>query len=149
MESQHSRSDSGIAAPDPSLFRNGSRSLVSIAVQACCIGVSFASGLIIAIQLVLQGSPFWRLPAFVVCLSVFHFLEFYVTARYNVPAVRAASFLLYNNGKAYHIAHLCGCLEYVLEETFLPEPWRKYKHLVSVAIFGKPSTRRGFWTQLS
>lgn len=46
------------------------------------------------------------------------------------------AFLL-DNGIAYHVAHLVGILEHVLEDTYLPAEVRKYKHLGAVVLGGE------------
>lgn len=42
-----------------------------------------------------------------------------------------------DNGAAYHIAHAVGMLEYVLEEAYLPEEWRRYKHAGAIVGLGE------------
>ncbi|ODQ81828.1 hypothetical protein BABINDRAFT_160060 [Babjeviella inositovora NRRL Y-12698] len=54
-------------------------------------------------------------------LAVFHFLEYYVTARYNADKVVADSFLLYSNGLAYTAAHACALAEAMIEHYFFPQ----------------------------
>lgn len=46
------------------------------------------------------------------------------------------AFLL-DNGIAYHVAHLVGILEHVLEYAYLPADLRKYKHLGAVVLGGE------------
>ena len=104
---------------DPSLLPSGSRSLSSIAVQSFWLGFTLAACLMLTAWLALEENRVWRLPAFFACLSLFHFLEFWTTARFNVPAARASSFLLFNNGMAYNIAHTLAALE-VITSSFFP-----------------------------
>jgi protein-S-isoprenylcysteine O-methyltransferase len=99
---------------DSTLLPTGSRSLSFIGLQAWCLGNTFAGGLLLTIYLISNNSPWWRLPAFFTCLALFHFLEYYTTAHYNVPATRASSFLLFSNGSAYTTAHALATLEIVL-----------------------------------
>ncbi|KAK4546619.1 hypothetical protein LTR36_001836 [Oleoguttula mirabilis] len=106
-------------AYDPSLLPNGSRSLSSIGAQSFCLGFTLAFCLCATAWLVLDGNPIWRLTAFFACLSLFHFLEYYTTARYNLPALRASSFLLFSNGRAYNAAHALATIEIVVSN-FLP-----------------------------
>lgn len=103
---------------DPSLLPEGRRSLSSIAFQAFGLGFTLALCSLATIYFIKEGSSLWRLPAFFVCLSVFHFLEFWTTAKYNMPAARASSFLL-KNGKAYTIAHGLASLE-ITVSYFIP-----------------------------
>ncbi|KJX93248.1 protein-S-isoprenylcysteine O-methyltransferase [Zymoseptoria brevis] len=103
---------------DPTLLPKGSRDLSFIGIQAFFLGTVFASCAIGAIYFLRIGSTWWRLPIFFVCLSIFHFLEYYTTARYNVPACRASSFLLFNNGSAYASAHGAASIEIVISALF-------------------------------
>ncbi|CAK4030319.1 -S-isoprenylcysteine O-methyltransferase [Lecanosticta acicola] len=114
---------------DPTLLPGGSRDLSFISLQAFLCGSVFATGLLCSLFLIHHNVPWWRLPAFLTCLSLFHYLEFWTTAAYNVPAVRASSFLLYNNGRAYTLAHTMASIEIVLSQflpsyqKFLVSPW--------------------------
>ena len=107
---------------DASLLPTGNRSLSSISLQAFWLGFTLALSLLSTAYLTLlhptQPNPLWRLPAFFACLSLFHFLEFYTTARYNLPATRASSFLLFSNGRAYNTAHCLATLEILLSNFF-------------------------------
>lgn len=103
---------------DPSLLPKGSRSLSSIGIQAFFLGFALACCSMTTAWLLKEGHTIWRLPAFFACLCVFHFLEFWTTARFNMPAVRASSFLL-NNGMAYNVAHALAAIEIVVS-SFLP-----------------------------
>lgn len=104
---------------DPSLLPSGSRSLSSIGLQSFWLGFTLAACLMLTAWLALEEHHIWRLPAFFACLSLFHFLEFWTTARFNLPAVRASSFLLFNNGTAYNVAHTLAALE-IMISTFFP-----------------------------
>ena len=115
---------------DPSLLPNGSRSLSSIGVQAFCLGFALAFCLLATIWLALDGRWIWRLPAFFACLSLFHFLEFWTTARFNMPAARASSFLL-RNGKAYNIAQALAATEIILSSF---NPWYQSLTLAPYSI---------------
>ncbi|KAK5110171.1 hypothetical protein LTR62_006167 [Meristemomyces frigidus] len=107
---------------DPTLLPKGSRSLTSISAQAFGCGFVLAASLLLVAHFVLEkDDTIWRLPAFTGCLALLHFLEFYITARWNLPAARASSFLL-NNGLAYNIAHTCAVLE-ILATRFLLPAW--------------------------
>lgn len=88
-----------------------SRALSGIARRAFLLGNSASLGLAITVYYIYNGSILWRVPAFVVALSIFHFLEFWTTARYNTPNAQVSSFLLSSNGSAYTIAHTCATLE--------------------------------------
>ena len=98
---------------DRSLLPNGSRSLSSIGIQAFSLGFVLAFCVMSTALLAREGKTIWRLPAFFACLSLFHFLEYWTTARFNMPATRASSFLL-NNGMAYSVAHILAAVEIVV-----------------------------------
>ena len=122
---------------DPSLLPNGSRSLSSIGLQAFGCGFMLASCLSLTACLVAAEKTIWRLPAFFACLSLFHFLEFWTTARFNLPAVRASSFLLFSNGVSYNVAHTLATIEIVVSKFF---PWYQsllvspYSIIIGVAL---------------
>ncbi|KAK3068423.1 farnesyl cysteine-carboxyl methyltransferase [Teratosphaeriaceae sp. CCFEE 6253] len=120
---------------DATLLRTGSRSLSSIGEQSFGCGFMFGICLLLTFYLARdQQNPIWRLPAFLACLSLFHFLEYYITARYNLPTVRASSFLLFNNGTAYNIAHTCAALEIIVTRYKYPNFQRLYVSPTSIAV---------------
>ncbi|KAF2862383.1 ICMT-domain-containing protein [Piedraia hortae CBS 480.64] len=99
---------------DATFYPGGTRSLTSIAVQSFCLGLCFG----ISLTTVVFHTQIWRLPTFLSLLCVFHFLEFFNTARYNTIAVKASSFLLFSNGIAYNTAHSLAMLEILLRSNF-------------------------------
>ncbi|GAM87348.1 hypothetical protein ANO11243_053710 [Dothideomycetidae sp. 11243] len=105
---------------DASLQHTGSRSLSLIATQAFGLGLALGICFQAAVHLSREEQPLWRLPAFLCSLCVFHFFEFYTTARWNTPAVKASSFLLYSNGWAWHTAHSCAVLEIIITSIIVP-----------------------------
>jgi protein-S-isoprenylcysteine O-methyltransferase len=119
---------------DPSLLPDGKRSLSSISTQAFCLGLAFAASLIFATQTALNGNTVWRIFAFTASLSLFHFLEFWVTATYNVPVVRASSFLLWTNGAAYNIAHSLAMVEILGSNYFLPSYQQRYVNSITIGV---------------
>ena len=107
---------------DASLYANGSRSLAAIGEQGLFLGITLTTSLISLLWLTLDHDPphpYWRLSAFILTLSIFHFLEFETTARYNLPATRSSSFLLFTNGMAYNVAYALAMLE-ILVSGFFP-----------------------------
>jgi protein-S-isoprenylcysteine O-methyltransferase len=118
---------------DESLYPGGSRDLSYIGLQAFALGSIFAGGASLAILLARHESPWWRLPTFFAVLALFHFLEFWTQARYNTPATRAESFLLFSNGKAYNIAHGCATLELIAGCVF-PRYGRAYVVPLTIAL---------------
>ncbi|GAA5925348.1 hypothetical protein JCM10213_008769 [Rhodosporidiobolus nylandii] len=67
--------------------------------------------------------------------AVFHLLEFVVTSMYNPGKLSVSSYLL-DNGNAYHVAHIAGILENILEERYFPEQYRLWKHSGVVFVLG-------------
>lgn len=118
---------------DPSLAPGGKRSLSSISLQAFSLGLTLSLSLSTTLYLTLLHSTLWRLPAFLAALSTFHFLEFWTTAHFNPPAVKASSFLLFNNGHAYNLAHSLATLEIVLS-SFLPTYQRFAVNRYTIAL---------------
>lgn len=104
---------------DASLYPGGSRSLASIGEQGFFLGAAFATSLGALIWLThVFPHTLWRLASFTGCLSIFHFLEYETTARYNLPTLRASSFLLFTNGKEYNIAYGLAIVEMVVSYFF-------------------------------
>lgn len=122
---------------DFTLSPGGKRSLSSISLQSFWLGFSLAASLLLATQTAYNGNPIWRLFAFLSSLSIFHFLEFWTTATYNVPEVRASSFLLFTNGKSYNIAHGCALVELLVSNFVFPAYQAKYVNgsTISLGIF--------------
>lgn len=86
-------------------------SLSGIASRAFLLGAALSLSIALSAVLALRGSPFWRPPFFAATLALFHFLEFWTTARYNTKAAQVSSFLLNQNGSAYTIAHAAAMAE--------------------------------------
>nr|POE59370.1 protein-s-isoprenylcysteine o-methyltransferase [Quercus suber] len=121
---------------DPTLLPNGSRSLSSIGLQSFWTGFTLAASLLLAPYLSLSlDYSLWRLPAFLACLSLFHFLEYYTTARFNSPAARSSSFLIFSNGRQYTIAHSCAMLE-ICVSSFLPAYQQRFVWLPWTMVLG-------------
>lgn len=98
-----------------------------VALTLAVLG-AVGAALVVAIPLV----SFPQLPAFVVCLAVFHFLEFYTTARYNHTLLEPDLFLLFSNGAAYSAAHAFALVEALLTWWAAPA-WKRSHPLVLVA----------------
>lgn len=102
-------------------FPGQRKSLSGIASRAFILGIVLSASLIsTALILVLTTSALWRIPIFLATLSLFHFLEFWTTARYNTPEARVSSYLLSSNGSAYNIAHTAAIFECLLVNMFFP-----------------------------
>lgn len=99
---------------DPSNYPSGNKSLSGISLRAFLLGTTLGLSTSLTITLALQQTPYWRLPFFISALSLFHFLEFFLTARYNTSQAFVSSFLLTSNGWAYNAAHGSALLESLL-----------------------------------
>ncbi|KAJ6263197.1 Protein-S-isoprenylcysteine O-methyltransferase [Drechslerella dactyloides] len=115
-QTQHSMSDSDeeITPFFPRIFLPGeSYALDGIAIRAQLLGLTSGLTFASAIALYLHDSAY-HLPLFILFLSIFHFLEFYITARYNTRRATIGSFL-FQNGREYTAAHTLAAVEYLLE----------------------------------
>ncbi|KAF2736221.1 prenyl cysteine carboxyl methyltransferas-like protein Ste14 [Polyplosphaeria fusca] len=100
-------------------FPGGDRSLSAIAIRAFLLGGSAVLGFVLSALFAYNNSPLWRPPLFVAILSIFHFLEFWVTAEYNTPTAFVSAFLL-TNGSHYRSAHTFAFLEALITSYFFP-----------------------------
>lgn len=81
-----------------------------------------AFGLGITLGIFLGSLALVRLKNFhfyMIFLCLFHFLEYYITARYDPSKVNVDSFLL-NNGAAYLICHILAIFETLVEYVYAP-----------------------------
>lgn len=85
-----------------------------IALSAMLLGIVMGSCFLAAFYV-----DFYQLPFYLGSLALFHFLEYYITARYNTPKVSYESYL-FRNGAAYHIAHVVSLAESLIEYYFFP-----------------------------
>ncbi|EDO14511.1 hypothetical protein Kpol_286p4 [Vanderwaltozyma polyspora DSM 70294] len=63
---------------------------------------------------------------YLVALSVFHFTEFYITAKYNPGKCHSESFII-NNGFSYIAAHSVAILECIIELIVFPN-WKSFSY---------------------
>lgn len=76
-------------------------------------------GLIMGLLLTnIRNFRFIGLPINIICLCIFHFLEFYITAKYNPTQVTTNSYIL-KNGSAYTAATLFSLAECVITTYFV------------------------------
>ena len=99
---------------NPQYLPGGPKSLSGISIRAYGLGIAFGCSAIASAELAYSGYGIWRAPFFVLVLSVFHFLEFDSTARYNPSDAGTTSFLLLSNGIAYTVAHATAMTEVLL-----------------------------------
>lgn len=98
--------------------------LSGIASRAFLLGILCAICSTTAVLLGLQDSQWWRLPAYLSTMSIFHFLEFYATARWNSPRAELDSFLLSTH--AYMYAHLYALAEIVISAQCFPNWYARF-----------------------
>ena len=117
----------------PDFMPNGKKSLAGISEHALGLGIVLGFSISITGQLLTIQHALWRLPAFVTILSIFHFLEFDMTARFNPTDAKVSSYLIFNNGRAYNIAHTVAMIELVITYWL---GWGEYAWTSHVPIFG-------------
>ena len=79
---------------------------------------SYTLGILLGVFVgLLPQARFKNFNLYIIALSLFHFLEYYITAKYNPLKVHSESFLL-NNGKSYMGAHSFAILECLIETVF-------------------------------
>ncbi|KAI9693549.1 MAG: hypothetical protein M1820_009164 [Bogoriella megaspora] len=132
---------------DPDLLPGRSKSLSGISFQAFLLGSTFTLGLLLTLYLLLLTTPsvpyapLWRASLFLSILSIYHFLEFYTTARWNTIRVLASSFLLTGNGAAYFTAQAAAFIEIFVVTYFypgggnaVPIPWAWFRTPTLLAL---------------
>lgn len=102
---------------------DGPVSLTSIALQSLSLGALLALSLSLSLQLLLAQHPLWRVPLFVAVCALFHFLEFWCTARWNSAVADRTSFLIVANGVAQGSAYLVALLEVGVREVGRRRGW--------------------------
>lgn len=100
-------------------YPNGKMSLSGISLRAFCLGTTLGMALSLTVFLIGNGNTLWRLPFFVSALSLFHFLEYFITARYNTRSATVSAYLLSSNGWAYNAAHGSAMVECLLSHLVL------------------------------
>ncbi|KAH0283844.1 protein-S-isoprenylcysteine O-methyltransferase [Aureobasidium namibiae CBS 147.97] len=117
---------------DPTIYPGNSRSISAIALHALCLGIVFASCSIATILLAHHSHRIWRLAEFIATLSLFHFLEFWTTARYNTHNAKVSSYLLTSNGGAYLSAHVAAMVEIIITSFFFPALQDAYSNIFTI-----------------
>ncbi|CAG8409222.1 unnamed protein product [Penicillium salamii] len=115
-------SDSDAGAPTfTATYPSGKMSLAGISLRAMVLGTSLGltSSMALALSTV-YPTTLWRVPFFIAALSLFHFLEFWVTAQYNTRYATVSAFLLSSNGWAYNVAHGSAVVECVVSHYLFP-----------------------------
>lgn len=99
--------------------------LDEISTTSALLGVLFGGS---AVLLLLNYHNLSNLYLYIIALSVFHFLEFYTTAKYNPKKVHSGSFII-NNGSGYLTAHSIAIFEILAESYFVPEYKGRYPYI--------------------
>lgn len=106
---------------------------------------SFLLGIILGISIgLIPTLHFKGISLYVISLMTFHFLEYYITARYNPKNANSDSFLLFSNGIAYLAAQLFAIAECFLEFIFFPHmKFPSTKIRVGILLLGLTLTVSG------
>lgn len=122
--------------PFEELFPGHKRSQSGIAVRSFLLGCTFLSSILVYVYLAFEKeSRLWRPVFFLAALSLFHFLEFWTHARYNLPNATISSFLLFTNGIAYNAAHTTAMLETIFTSIFFHK-WQDHFGYLWVQLLG-------------
>ncbi|KAI9641456.1 farnesyl cysteine-carboxyl methyltransferase [Ciborinia camelliae] len=114
--------DEAITKFEKQFYSGQPKSLSGIALRSFLVGIVLTISTFSALYLFfVTDSLFWRVPFFVASLAIFHFLEFWTTARYNTPEASISSFLFSGNGSAYNIAHSAAVTECLITNYFFPD----------------------------
>ncbi|QEU58834.1 Ste14 [Kluyveromyces lactis] len=115
MSSRNDESEDVLVIIDGKTFPNIQKNeLDEISLTAFLLGVIFGVSLI-----TLSLSPFWNFNIYMISLSIFHLLEFWITAKYNPGKLNTNSFLI-NNGVGYFLAHSVALMETIIERLLFP-----------------------------
>lgn len=117
------------------IFPGRQKALDGISLRAFLLGITLGLSALSTVLIAYNQQQIWRAPFFLMALSLFHFLEFYVTAAYNTPAANISAFLLSQNGKAYNLAHTAAFTESVLTSLFFPQ-WQASFSTSVIVSFG-------------
>jgi protein-S-isoprenylcysteine O-methyltransferase len=131
----------------------GKISLTAISLESYVLGALLGAGASWTIYFAFLAASepltrFWRPPLFAALLALFHFAEFYVYARWNLPHARRDSFLTRSNGGHYGYAMALAMLETIVAGRFFPRwqdfwspPWLRLAGALLVA--GGQALRHG------
>jgi protein-S-isoprenylcysteine O-methyltransferase len=127
-------SNSTIAYKD--LLPGQKRSQSGIAVRSFALGLTFGTSILLYFYVAFdKQGRLWRPWFFLAVLSLFHFLEFWTHARYNLPNATISTFLLFTNGMAYNLAHTTAMIETILTSTIFPQ-WQSHVAYQWVQLLG-------------
>lgn len=131
----HPPSPDSLSSPDtPKPQIPPAYDLPAISLRAFSLGLVLGISTLVAVLLAISNQPLWRLPFFLSTLSLFHFLEYQVTAAYNPSAATVSAFLLTSNGKAYNVAHGLAFLECSLRLLLIPSATKRILQLTLIPV---------------
>ncbi|KAJ8068085.1 hypothetical protein OCU04_003659 [Sclerotinia nivalis] len=114
--------DEAINQFEKQFYSGQPKSLSGIALRSFLVGIVLTFSTFSTLYLFfVTDTIFWRIPFFISSLAIFHFLEFWTTARYNTPEASISSFLFSGNGSAYNIAHSAAITEFLITNTFFSD----------------------------
>ena len=126
-------SDTTLSQPLPaSIYSHGRKSLSGVALRAFVLGSTLGLSSCLTAVLLFRH-PCWRALFFLSTLSLFHFLEYYLTALCNTPAANINAFLLSQNGRAYNTAHAAAFSECLLTSFLLPSWQARWSNTYTVS----------------
>ena len=106
--------------------------------RGCLLGVILSGGIFLSSSYTFGQGLYYSLGWYVVCMSLFHYLEYLVTALTNPINLSTDSYLL-NHSVAYTVAALAGLTEYFLEMWWFPN----MKQYIAISLIGK--TKASAW----
>ncbi|GME71637.1 unnamed protein product [Ambrosiozyma monospora] len=83
-----------------------------IALTSLLLGVSIGASIGLSFHPSFSFKPLF---VYIVSLASFHFLEFYITSKYQTSKASVDSFIIFSNGSEYLIAHSVAILETTVE----------------------------------
>jgi protein-S-isoprenylcysteine O-methyltransferase len=109
----------------PRYAPSGPSALTSIAAQSLGLGIVLSYSFSTALSLFLASNALWRLPFFIGVCTIFHFLEFWCTARWNSGVADRTSFLIVGNGLAQAAAYVVALIEVGVKLALCHYGWAK------------------------
>jgi len=110
------------------------KGLARVGAGGVFLGLTLMAGL----QLVIFSPTFAQFGAYVFCISLFHWLEFFLTSLFNPHTLSFDSYLL-NHSPEYHMAMGASVVEYFIESLVFPS----MKAIWPVTVLGVTITLTG------
>ncbi|VEU21793.1 DEKNAAC102634 [Brettanomyces naardenensis] len=95
---------------------------------------SFILGIVVGLSLALFFLDFKVFYLYITLIATFHFLEYYITSKYQPSKVSVDSFLI-NNGLEYQLAHALALTESLIEIYFFPSFKRSLLPIKLIGFF--------------